>query len=633
MGSEIGIIIGGRINSMEDVDLTDVSTFEDVKIVDAGKLARRLETEGAKAIISTGGTVPEVERHVSIPVVTANPTYFDLLETLNKVETVLGIVNEKVALILHASRSISVERLRPFIRNSVSLFQYHDEEHLEKIVQSLFDKDFKVLVGGPTTMYFAKQLGMTAFLLALGRETMLSALEKTRAVLDLTRKEREQTQRLKTVLDIFPDGILATDNDGVITMCNPKALAILSLREEDTIGKKVYQVTSDPTWIDIYKKGEKQVEVLREYKHNKIFTTRQPVLEGGRIIGAVGTFQEATKIEKMEHHYRRIRTLGLTARFEFKDIIGVSDAMRKAVDQAKAYSKVEATVLIEGETGTGKEIFAQSIHNASPRRQGPFVAINCAALPETLLESELMGYEEGAFTGAKRGGRAGLFEMAHKGTIFLDEINQIPLQLQARVLRVIQEKRVLRLGGERVIPVDVHIIAAANENLEQKVQEGKFRDDLFFRINVLNLRLPPLKQRKEDILVLMDHFLRIFTATHGTVEGFSPAARALLMSYPWPGNVRELGNFVERYVVLNKQTAAVSDIDFVKNFLGERGKAHADKQNSWHDSSRLTVQVDTLESMQRQLIEQVVEKCGGNKIQASLLLEVSRTTIWNKLRS
>jgi transcriptional regulator with PAS, ATPase and Fis domain len=261
------------------------------------------------------------------------------------------------------------------------------------------------------------------------------------------------------------------------------------------------------------------------------------------------------------------------------------------------------------------------------RKSGPFVAINCATLSENLLESELFGYEEGAFTGAKRGGKIGLFELAHKGTIFLDEINQIPLQLQAKVLRVIQEKVVLRLGGEKVIPVDVRIIVATNESLKAKINAGKFRDDLYYRINVLNLRLPPLRRHKEDIPLLVDHFLQLFVSAHGAVKCTVGEFVDFASKYDWPGNIRELENYVERYAVLRQKTKAAHLLRFQEfGMEGEEGKTIGP------DAASLTLKIDHLSNMEKQIIQHVVSRCGGNKQQAALLLGVSRSSVWSKIR-
>jgi len=624
MNPKIGIIWSGKLGGLSDLDLEGVAVFEGIKMSESDKVAAKMAAEGIEAIICTAGTAAELRKNAVIPIIVAYTAYIDILETFKELESNFGVSDKKIVLILHESNPFRAERLFPFVNNRITFLKYHNEEHLCQIVHRVFEKNFDVLVGGPTAVSLAGQLGLRTHLVTSSKETMLGALHKAKEIVELIRKERVLTQRLKTVIDIFPEGIIATDNIGVITMCNPRTLRILNMSEQDVLGKKVHGVTGDQTWREVYQKGVRQNDILSEYKGSKIFSTRQPIMENGYVIGSIGTLQEATKIQKLEHKYRSMQVSGLTAKSTFDDIIGDSLLIKETLERAKAYAKYDLTVLLEGETGTGKEIFAQSLHNASPRKNGPFVAINCATLSETLLESELLGYEEGAFTGAKRGGKIGLFELSHKGTIFLDEINQIPLQLQAKVLRVIQEKVVLRLGGERVIPVDVRIIAATNENLKEKISAGKFRDDLFYRINVLNLHLPPLRRRQEDIPALIKHFLKIFSVQHGPVKCTPDELMRLVSGYEWPGNIRELANFVERFAVL-KQNAETSSQNQFLEFGLEKQAVHM------NDNDSLVLKMATLANMERQLIRQVVNRCGGNKSRAALLLDINRNTINNRI--
>lgn len=625
---KIAIVLGGRLKPAVKTIVGDYDIYEAIKIPDAGKIAKMLESQGTQAIITTGGTIAEICKHVSIPVISANLTYFDLLETLKEMEDGLAVKGKRVAMLLHNSLSVNIGRLYPFTGNKVDLYQYRDERQIEEIIGRLAVEGCDVVVGGPTSEGYAKKFNVQSFLLRYGEETMDTAIKKALSVLELTQKDREQHQKLQAVFDIFPEGILATDQIGHVTMCNPKALRILGLTSAEVIGEKISRLMTDITWEDVYKKGISQIDLIREYQSKKVFVTRQPIVVNDKILGSVGTLQEADRIERLEHQYRKLQTKGLVARYRFNDIIARSSSMQKVIEQAKAYASVDSTIIIEGETGTGKEVFAQSIHNHSRRREGPFVAINCAAVPENLLESELMGYEEGAFTGAKRGGKAGLFELAHKGTIFFDEINHIPLQLQARVLRVIQERMVLRLGSEKVVPVDVHIIAASNEDLASKVQRNEFRDDLYYRLNVLTLKLPPLRERREDIPRLLDYYCNHFSLLYGTVPPLSPSAKEKLVDYSWPGNIRELTNFVERYVVLSSKTK-ISELLFVDEFL-KRGAGKG--RQSPIDGTILAVRLDNLAEIEKQILQQVLERCGGNQFQAAVMLGISRTTIWNKLK-
>jgi len=631
MANEIALIVGGKIFQREGIDLEGITVYEDIKMEDATNLAKELEDKGeVKVIITTAGTASQIENHVKASIIRTKNTYFDILQTMRNLEEMTDIKDEKIALILHSSTTLFSKWIQPYIKNKLTVFYYNDVENIKRIIENHGKEGINWFVGGSTTLNYAREMGFRAHLLSMGVETLQYAVDTARSLIEFGEKEREQMQRLQTIVNLFPQGIFATDANGVIDVCNPKAMEILGLSEGELLGNKIDEVTHDSSWIDVYKKGKKQVDVLRDFSGTRIFTTYQPIINKDIIIGAVGTFQEAEKIQQLEQTYRRLQTLGLTAKYKFSNIVGESFLMKTTIKKAKAYARVNSTILIEGETGTGKELFSQSIHNYSSRKNGPFVALNCAALPENLLESEIMGYEEGAFTGAKKGGKAGLFELAHNGTIFLDEVNQIPLRLQARVLRVIQEKQVMRLGGERIIPVDVRIIAATNENLEELVSKKRFREDLYYRLNVMNLKLPALRDRTEDIPLLVEHYFNIFSGIYGYTKPFTNTSINLLMNYAWPGNVRELGNLIERYIVINKQQF-IPELSFVKEYTFNN--TNDSVQPYKEETDCLSIRINTLEKMEEQIIEQVLKKVKGNKVQAAMLLGLSRTTLWKRLKS
>jgi len=307
----------------------------------------------------------------------------------------------------------------------------------------------------------------------------------------------------------------------------------------------------------------------------------------------------------------------ITNQFSLQDIIGKSQPMRSLFQFIRDVARFESTVLILGESGTGKELVARAIHNESPRKTKPFVTVNCAALPENLLESELFGHEKGAFTGAHKL-RKGCFERAHGGTIFLDEIGDISPKTQLRLLRVLQERTIQRVGGEQNIPVDIRIITATNQNLEAKIREGKFREDLYFRLNVLSTVIPPLRERKEDISLLLDYFLKYFRALAGkNVSGFSPAALQLLMDYSWPGNVRELQNAVERCVVLCKGEEIQPEL--LPPQISSAAKTPPRKIAA------------TLQDAEKELILTTLENNGWNKHLTAKILKISRSSLYSKI--
>lgn len=628
---KITMIIGGTIPDRYRDSFPDITLHDSTTLNQAVEIAVRLEREReVDAIISPSGTAAELEKHVSIPIIRADPSRFDILETLHYAEEQSGLRDDRIALVLHHSRSIDVQSFQPFVRNKICYFTYETERDIAEQVGQLSRMGIRLLVGGPTTIHFARRHGIDGFILRLSVASLRLSVREAQGILQFAQKSREQSRRLDTALNLFLDGVLITNNTGAVIECNNKAADIFKLTRDQLLGRSIEQLTNDATCQEVYHRGVQQLDRIIELPGVNLFSNRMPVVTDGKVQGAVITLQEAAKIEKLEHKYRQYQSRGLTAKYHFKDIIGQSGAMKTAVEKAKAFAMFDSTILIWGETGSGKEMFAQSIHNHGHRAKGPFVAINCAALPEQLLESELMGYEEGAFTSAKRGGKAGLFELAHMGTIFLDEINQIPIQLQANILRVLQERQVLRLGGERMIPINVRIVAATNEDLVELIRKGRFREDLYYRLNVLNLTIPPLRAHREDIAPLIGYYFNLFTRQYGPTPPFTPEALRLLENHAWAGNIRELINCVERYVVISRHLVS-SDMEFVGEYLRSEQRSAA-APGAASDPNLIQVMLGTLSDMERQLISAVLERYGGNKLQSAMALGISRTTLWKKLQ-
>jgi propionate catabolism operon transcriptional regulator len=283
---------------------------------------------------------------------------------------------------------------------------------------------------------------------------------------------------------------------------------IIGISRKNIVGKNVNQIIENTRLSEVLISKEQEIDQLQKLKNRIILTSRVPIMVEGQAEGVVATFRDVKSIEKSEHKIRReLYSKGLTSKYSFDDIKGNSKTIKKCIKIAQEYADTDFTILVTGETGTGKELFAHSIHNKSRRKNEAFVVINCAALPESLLESELFGYERGTFTGARKEGKIGLFELAHDGTILLDEISEMPLNIQARLLRVIQEKEVMKLGSDRVITIDVRVISTTNKNLWQEVVERRFREDLYYRLNVLELEIPALRQRRKDILDISREFI------------------------------------------------------------------------------------------------------------------------------
>lgn len=409
-------------------------------------------------------------------------------------------------------------------------------------------------------------LGLVAFdnrqqeiLLKNNRELLLF-IERMAFLIASKVSETEVSNKLRTVLETIHEGIIDVDINGIVTLCNSWAESLLGVRREEIVGRHVNDFLVNSPVMEVMQSGieYKEKEEIHDGPGNKqmhFLTSIRPVYSSGiekgtqnlrGPIGAVIFFRDIDDIRKMFYDLTEGKQIS-----SFENILAVSESMVKLIEWGKKIAQSNSTVLITGESGTGKEMFARAIHYESPRGKKPFVVVNCGALPETLLESELFGYEGGAFTGAKKGGKVGKFEMAQGGTIFLDEIGELPLHLQVKLLHVLQRKEIERVGGNRVVHVDVRIIAATNRNLEKMMQDGEFREDLYFRLNVIPVYIPPLRERREDIKPLLEYSLHKYTHRLGKeIVAFSDEVLEMLHAYDWPGNVRELENLVEYCVNL-----------------------------------------------------------------------------------
>jgi transcriptional regulator with PAS, ATPase and Fis domain len=354
----------------------------------------------------------------------------------------------------------------------------------------------------------------------------------------------------------------------------------------------------------------------------KLTLNHIPIIVGDAYTGSIVTFQEISKIQSLEQKIRiKLSEKGFVAKYHFEDIVYRSDVMKVCIERARTFGSYDSSVLITGPSGVGKELFAQSIHNSGMRAEGPFVPINCAALPPSLIESELFGYVEGAFTGAKKGGKIGLFEMAHGGTIFLDEISEMPMDLQGRLLRVIQEREVMRIGGDSVVPVDVRIICATNQALREQVKQHKFRRDLLFRINILSLKIPALHERREDIPELTDQFMEFFRMKYAKERMvLSEDALTYLMHYHYEGNVRELQGMIERAVIvcedgiIRSSHIVESQQDLPQSQLGA----------VFYSAE------PTLHELEENYIKFIMDKYDHSTSKVCEVLEIDRTTLWRK---
>ncbi len=486
-------------------------------------------------------------------------------------------------------------------------------------------------LGGIVSERFAEMYGLSYIRVESSDVSILHALD---TALQLYAAQQEnarqqelmqiQLERYQNILDYTHDAIIAIDEEGKISVANQIAEQMLQPARPPFAGRLIEEVLANTHLTNVLQTGQAEIGQMMNIHGTLVSTNRVPILVGGKVKGVVATFQDIKTLQKAERNIRiKLHEKGLVAKYCFSDILGHSPAILEAKRLSENYADSSLTVMLYGETGTGKEMFAQSIHNASSRRNGPFVAINCTALNRNLLESELFGYADSSFTGARKGGKAGLFETAHGGTIFLDEIGELPLEFQAPLLRVLQEKEIRRVGDDTVIPVDIRIVAATNRDLLQMVEEGKFRMDLYYRLNVLSVIVPPLRERNDDYQEIAGCIYERLMPQHSEKEKqafFNILKRCC--DYSWPGNVRELTNLVERVSLLLHR--GVSEDEAFQSFSNQwQKKEHIPREEKIPDAVPV---------LNRETVLAALKRNDGNASRTAKELGISRSTLYRRLR-
>ena len=586
----------------------------------AVKKAQELRANGVKIFISRGGTgqaLASAGLHVPIIFMPISPA--DMLELMVEAKK----KSDEIAVIcmsdyMYASSAEANRILGAHSR----LYKADTVEEIEVFVQQAVEDGAKVIIGSKRVVLCAERAGVDAMVIQTSPKVITAALDEATKMLSEWYYQSRMDSRNKELLDSIPQGIILLDEEGSLESVNLIAAEMFDLNNP-TSREAFYQQVIKPIlpMTDARHDGE----VLEWKKERYIYQIRPYEIES-KIAGSIICIQSFNRYQSMDNKARKnLAKSGLKASYHFDDILTENQNTLHCIDTCKKYSKLDSTILILGESGSGKELIAQSIHNESLRSNMPFVAINCAALQEDLLESELFGYVEGAFTGSKRGGHIGVFEMAQRGTLFLDEIGDISLKMQSKLLRVLEERQIIRVGGEQFIPIDVRIICATNRDLLELVQQGKFRSDLYYRINVLQVILPPLRGRKEDIPLLLKHFLLHFSKTMRLpMATLSAGALDLFVRYPWPGNIRELRNIAERIAVsCAGQNVSAAEADSVlsgysRESIDVEPHVHADAGTSLRDH-------------EKELILKTLDSFNGNKKKTCEALGISYSTLWRKL--
>lgn len=630
----------------------------------------RARPDDVDVIVAAGSNGAYLRSRVSVPVVLVNVGGSDALQALSHARR----ISAKVGLISHGDSLADFTRFAEVFGLEIPHRVYQSTDEARIAVVELRDLGVEIVVGPGLVTEIAEREGMASVFL-YSRASVEAAVDTALEIARGARVEADRRERLDAVLRHLRDGVVATDTQWRVQAINQAMTRILGVMGDEVLGKRLQEISPSVDWLMLERsiigtdRGEDHaeagiaglpatVESIQTIEGKSYAVTRVEVIEQGIRTGFVTSFQETGALQRIDRSLRsRHRPRHLVARYSIDDLLGDSETMVGVRELARRYARMEATVLILGETGTGKEIVAQGIHAASDRREYPFVAVNCGAFPESLLESELFGYEDGAFTGARRGGKTGLIESAHQGTLFLDEIAEMPLALQTRLLRVLQEREVMRIGAVEPNSIDLRIIAATHQPLAKRVASGAFRQDLLYRLNVLSIRLPALRERPEDIpglaAALFERALRKPSRSTTTVQGAQPIAAPgrkpkaessssaakdapgaadiiaphldRLMLHQWPGNVRELQNIIERIAVWSaapgSDPLACQAFDLVMPELNPAPPAGPGRLKHLHLNEQAT------------LILRMLAEADGNQQQVCAKLGISRSTLWRRLKS
>jgi len=590
--------------------------------------ARAIEYEQeADILLCSGASAEFLRKKISTTTLSFRTGEYDLIRALNLAKE----RGTKAGILTHQHTLKDLDELSSLFTVEVSQAVYTSLEDARQKVQTFVEQGYRVIIGSPTVVDLAEAAGAEG-VFAINADAVRRTLDEALAICRSRSQEKWKHQRIHSVLKHLNEGVIALDALGKVFSVNTSMNNLLKPIRPIAIGETAAEHFPDVDISKVLSTGTAIENRLSIRGSQRLAISVIPILEEGLVDGAILTCQEINEIQRAERRLRsQSRPSHFIAKYHFDLILGQDSHFKRAVQLAKLYAHSDSTVLITGESGTGKELFAQSIHNASYRQKMPFVAINCAAFPETLLESELFGYEDGAFTGTRKGGKPGLFEAAHNGTIFLDEIGDMPTHLQTRLLRVLQEREVLRLGASEPTPLNIRVIAATHQDLQQQIINKRFREDLYYRLNILRVSVPPLRERTSDINSLMMRISKNLAqgnvdqekATNQVLKALTPQ----LVQHPWKGNIRELENLVERAHLVsqfpnqNHSTEALFPELFSDSF--NQSVSSKKPKESLKASGKAAEIVH---------IQKVLDSHNGDLAKTAKALGISRSTLWRRLR-
>ncbi len=532
---------------------------------DSISVIKKHEQGGLDIIIAGPGNSQVLRNHLNIPIIPFFATTRTLINAIREAKT----ISEDIAIILSDNEDYDLAFFAELLDVTLHPYYCRTAADYKRICQQIKEESIRVVIGGSFAVDTARSLGIQGVFSFEKKDILREAIKKALELIEFDILQAEKITQMNILLQQSNEGFFILDSNNRISYLNRVVEKKLKIAWGAAIGREFHQFFKDIP-VNHYL-AKRPRELIVTYRDQKVVLNFHPVMVKSHSKGMVVSARLVQEIEETEKRIRqKIHTKGFEAKYDFDDLIGVDPDFLTSVEKSKAYANSSSPILIFGETGTGKEMFAQSIHNFSSRNQSPFVAINCAVLPKELIESELFGYEKGAFSGARSQGKKGLVEHAHRGTLFLDEICSLSYETQAKLLRLLQEKEFIRVGGEKVIPVDVRIISATNLDLVEAIKNGDFRRDLYFRLNTLSLKLPPLRERKQDLLPLFLFFLSQLRPD--IIEFLGENKKAMLeqelKGFSFSGNIRQLQNLVERFSIL-ADIPDISNIRYLQKVLRE----------------------------------------------------------------
>lgn len=579
--------------------------------------------QGAQVVISSGGYCDYLSQKVDVPVVAIRRSRFPFAGALKKARA----LSSKVAIL--AREGVFYDAACQYVStfdDPVPIEHFRRDEDIMENLRRLKADGIEVLVVGSWGGQIAPTLGFTCITVPFEERDLMSAVYEAEHILRYLESQQETSKLLKLIQNSVSEGILAVDEELRITEINNFALNMVAADRQSLDKRPIGETPFAPiAELDAFATSDGCTGEIVTVNNHLLTVSVSPVSFRGKTEMKVITFTPIKQLQASENEVRaKLAAKGHVASYTFDSIVGVSTAIQETIHTAKKFARVDSSVLISAPSGCGKEMFAQSIHNSSRRKDAPFVVINCAALPESLLESLLFGYEKGAYTGAAKEGRQGLFLMAHGGTVFLDEISEMPLSLQSRFLRTLQEKEISPLGSDRVIPVDIRVLAATNRDMLQRIADGKFREDLYYRLAVLQLDIPPLSAREGDVPHLVRYFLyEKSRELKLPCPEITEEALGYLSTLDYPGNVRQLGNIVERILVLHEVGEQI-DLSLVQAVTRQHRSV-----SEGAVSAAVPRQRDLAEKAR---IAQALSASGGSRKEAAGALGLSTTTLWRKMK-